>query len=42
MVLHDLCPLHNIFTIRQCMFGRKIGAEGSVFQELYDFVILTI
>ena len=34
--------LHHTLTIRQCMFGRKIGAEGSVLQELCHFVILTI
>ena len=34
--------LHHTLTIRQCMFGGKIGAEGSVLQELCHFVILTI
>ena len=34
--------LHHTITIRQCMFDRKIGAEGSVLQELCHFVILTI
>ena len=34
--------LHHSITIRQCMFGRKIRAEGSVLQELFYFVILTI
>ena len=33
--------LQHIITIRQCMFDRKIGAEGSVLQELCHFVILT-
>ena len=32
---------HTI-TIRQCMFERKIGTEGSVLQELCHLVILTI
>ena len=30
---------HNTTTIRQCVFGGKIGAEGSVSQELCNFVI---
>ena len=34
--------LHHTITIRQCMFDRKIRAEGSVFQDLCHFVILTI
>ena len=34
--------LHHTITIRQCMFDMKIGAEGSVLQELCHFVILTI
>ena len=34
--------LHHILTIRQCIFDRKIGAEGSVLQELCHFVIITI
>ena len=34
--------LHHTLTIRQCMFDRKIGAEGSVLQELCHFVILII
>ena len=34
--------LHHTITIRQCMFDIKIGAEGSVLQELCHFVILTI
>ena len=34
--------LHHTITIRQCMFERKIGAEGSVLQALGHFVILTI
>ena len=41
-----LCPfwsnLHHTLAIRQCSYGRKIGAEGSVLQELCLFVILTI
>ena len=28
--------------IRECMFNRKIGAEGSVLQELCLFVVLVI
>ena len=32
---------HHTLTIRHCMFCRKIGAEGSVLQELCHFVILT-
>ena len=31
---------HHTLTIRHCMFYRKIGAEGSVLQELCHFVIL--
>ena len=34
--------VHHTLTIRQCMFDREIGAEGSVLQELCLFVILTI
>ena len=34
--------LHHTITIRQCVFERKLGAEGSVLQELCHFVILTI
>ena len=34
--------LYDIFAIGQCMFGRKMGAEGSVLQELCHLVILTI
>ena len=33
---------HHTLTIRECMFDRKIGAEGSVLQELCLFVILII
>ena len=32
---------HHTLAIRHCMFCRKIGAEGSVLQELCHFVILT-
>ena len=32
---------HRTLAIRHCMFCRKIGAEGSVLQELCHFVILT-
>ena len=32
---------HHTLTIRHCMFCRKIGAEGSVLQELCHFVVLT-
>ena len=32
---------HHTITISNCMFCRKIGAEGSVLQELCHFVILT-
>ena len=42
----SFCPilfkLHHTLTIGQCMFDRKIGAEGSVLQELCHFVILII
>ena len=42
----SFCPicsnLHHALTIRQCMFGRKVGAEGSVLQELCHFKILII
>ena len=31
---------HHTLTIRHCMFCKKIGAEGSVLQELCHFVIL--
>ena len=31
---------HHRLTIRHCMFRKKIGAEGSVLQELCHFVIL--
>ena len=31
---------HHTLTIRHCMYCRKIGAEGSVLQELFHFVIL--
>ena len=31
---------HHTLTNRHCMFYRKIGAEGSVLQELCHFVIL--
>ena len=34
--------LQHTLTIRQCMFDRKKGAETSVLQELWYFVILTI
>ena len=34
--------LHHTLTIRQCIFNRKIGAEGLVLQELCHFVILKI
>ena len=32
---------HNTITIRQCVFGGKIGDEGLVLQELCHFVIPT-
>ena len=42
----SFCPicsnLHHTLTIRQCMFKREKGAEGSVLQELCHFVILAI
>ena len=31
---------HHTLTNRHCMFCRKIGAEGSVLQELCHFIIL--
>ena len=34
--------LHHTLTIRHCMCDRKVGAEGSVLQELCLFVILAI
>ena len=34
--------LHHTLTIRECMFNRKIGAEGSVLQDLCLCVILMI
>ena len=36
--------LHHTLTIRQCMFGRKKGAEGSVLQvlDLCHFVVPTL
>ena len=35
VALARLCSnFHHTLTIRQCMFCRKIGAEGSVLQEL--------
>ena len=33
---------HHTLTIRHCMFYKKIGAEGSVLQELCHFVILNV
>ena len=33
---------HYTLTIRHCMFYKKIGAEGSVLQELCHFVILNV
>ena len=41
-VVRFCSDLHHTLTIRQCLFGRKIGAEGSVLEELYLFVILTV
>ena len=44
--LSSSCPIfsnfHHTSTIRNCMFCRKIGAEGSVSQELCSFVVLTV
>ena len=33
---------HHTFTIRQCMFSMKKGADGSVLQELCHFVVLNV
>ena len=34
------CPnFHHTITVRHCMFGDKIGAEGSVLQKQCHFVI---
>ena len=41
--IRNVCPIlfkfYNTTTIRQCVFGGKIRAEGSVSQELCHFVI---
>ena len=41
----SFCPIlfkfKHTLTIRQCMFCRKIGAKGSVLQELCHLIILT-
>ena len=42
VVIARFCSnFHHTITIRHCMFCRKIGAEGSVLQELCHFVSLT-
>ena len=33
---------YTTITIRQCMFGRNIGAEGAILQELCYFVNLNV
>ena len=41
VALAGICSnFHHTLTIRHCMFCKKIGAEGSVLQELCHFVIL--
>ena len=39
--MSDSVQLHHTLPIRQCTFDRKMGAEGSVLQELCLFIILT-
>ena len=42
VALAHFCPnFHHTLIISHCTFFRKIGAEGSVLQELCHFVILT-
>ena len=42
VALAQFCSnFHHTLTIKHCMFCRKIGAEGSVLQELCYYVILT-
>ena len=38
MTVRFCSNFHNTITVRQCVFGGKIGAEGSVLQKICHFV----